>query len=165
MKENKTLLYVLGTVIVVSIAFGIWTNTKPKPTGTGNTDTPVSSTPSTSVTTSNPQKTGNTETKTTPVVQTETNPNVKTVLYKGTSFEPAIIGIDHGQEILFVNKSSSAMRLVFNAPGTSQSYSVYDQVKTVGKDETYQLLFNQPGIWNVYNLNGDKSVIGTVNVK
>ncbi|MDP2705381.1 MAG: hypothetical protein Q8O71_03255 [bacterium] len=166
MKDNNIILYVLGLVIVASIAFGVWVNSKPKPAVVEDTNSPVSSNSSTPSSSSAASQTGGAVIKETPVTQTQTNPNVKTVLYRGTLFEPAIIEINHGQEILFINKSSSAMRLVFSVPGTTaQSYTSFDQVKTVGKDGTYQLIFNQPGIWNFYNLNGNKAVIGTVNVK
>lgn len=167
MKKDKIVLYVLGAVVVIGAVFLLVTGTKPKPAATEEQETqsPVSFT-SPVPAASTPSQTGSAGTKNTAPAEVDSSSSVKTVLYKGTSFEPSMIEVSPGKDVVFINKSGSAMRLMFDIPGAvPDNFTAFDQVTSVGRDGTYQLFLNQPGIWNFYNLNGDKTVIGTINVQ
>ena len=96
----------------------------------------------------------------------EASTYVTVVKYTSTGFEPAIVSINRGEEVKFVNKSSIGMRIVSNEFEHIPLYPGFSQSKSVGRDGVYQMHFTVPGVWGYHNLDsGHPEVIGIVYVK
>lgn len=90
---------------------------------------------------------------------------VTTVHYTAQGFVPAKIEVNNGEEIRFVNKTSSAMHIQAESNSSSQYYRAINQPNTVFKNGNYQLQVPEMGVFNYYNINTNPKVSGQIIVK
>jgi plastocyanin len=90
---------------------------------------------------------------------------VSVVYWTAKGFDPAVVLMNKGEEIRFINKTTLTMRVSFEKSGAPNDISGINQETSVGKDGKYQVAVNDPGTWTFYNLNGDKTKIGVLTVK
>ncbi len=90
---------------------------------------------------------------------------VTVITYSRSGFDPSVVNINAGEEIRFINTTTLTMRVVFINPGEQGNLLGISQDSSVGQNGTYQVPLIDPGVWNFYNLNGDPSIFGVLNVK
>lgn len=91
---------------------------------------------------------------------------VYTVTYDGKTFSPRILVIDRGETVRFVNTSGgTTMRVDVTLLGNVPSPARFTEAESVGKNGSYELNFNQPGVWSFINMNGNKDANGVVYVR
>ena len=83
------------------------------------------------------------------------------VQYSSKGFSPSVVHITAGQVVHFVNKSSLSMRVHTVTQGPRE-YVGLDEQQVVGTGGTYDFLFNEPGNWDYFNLEGNSNSLGTV---
>ncbi len=83
-----------------------------------------------------------------------------------SGFVPKNVQIKAGQSVHFVNMTSASMRIFSDTFQKNQPYYTgFDELHSVGKNGTYDFLFNDPGVWTYYNLNGNPQLTGTITVE
>lgn len=76
---------------------------------------------------------------------------IYTVTYNNGAFSPAVLTINHGDSIKWVNKDNLAMRVSASLQGTNPTpITDPNSQKTNG---SFTLSFQQVGMWNIKNLN------------
>lgn len=90
---------------------------------------------------------------------------VTTIHYTDQGFVPAKVEIQNGEEVRFVNKTSSAMHVQAEANSSSQYYRAINQPNTVFKGGTYQLQVPEVGVFNYFNINTNPKKSGQIIVK
>ena len=64
--------------------------------------------------------------------------------------------IDRGENVRFLNTSSSALRVQITLTGDVPKITTYTQGDNSGKGKYYELSMSEAGTWSVVNLNGDQ---------
>ena len=90
---------------------------------------------------------------------------VTTIHYTDQGFVPAKVEIQNGEEVRFVNKTSSAMHVQAEANSSSQYYRAINQPNTVFKGGTYQMQLPEVGVFNYFNINTNPKKSGQIIVK
>ncbi|HEY4499461.1 MAG TPA: hypothetical protein VJH94_05395 [Candidatus Paceibacterota bacterium] len=90
---------------------------------------------------------------------------VTIVNYTSRGFEPTIITIHKGEEVRFVNKSDSSMRIASSIADGKLYLASINQPKSVGKGGVYQLMITEVGVWNFHNIdNKNRDFVGILYV-
>ena len=90
---------------------------------------------------------------------------VTTIHYTDQGFVPEKVEVNNGEEVRFVNKTSSAMHVQAESQTSSQYYRAINQPNTVFKGGTYQLQVPEVGVFNYFNINTNPKKSGQVIVK
>ncbi len=90
---------------------------------------------------------------------------INLVLFHGTSFAPQVVTVNRGESVRFINVSGAAMHITSTVIDKVPLYRGFDQTKTVGRGETFELPFTEAGTFAYHNSIGDQSVGGVVYVK
>ncbi len=120
--------------------------TPPKPAAKPQTpptvQTPVSIPPATTQTT---------QSVTPPPPPPPAVPEIKTVSYTDSGFNPSSVSIKRGETVKFRNDSSGGMQVASNVHPVHSDYSGFDAGRAYGQGETYSFTFDRTGSWNYHN--------------
>lgn len=91
-------------------------------------------------------------------VMTEETPGVRlsdiantVVTYTDSGFAPKDVTVKKSTTVTFVNGSSSSMWVASAPHPTHTNYPEFDQLKSVGKGQTYEFTFDKVGMWKYHN--------------
>jgi plastocyanin len=87
-----------------------------------------------------------------------------TVTYDGSSFTPAILTIQKGQTVTFMNSSDESMWVASDPHPTHINYPQFDAKKDYKPGESYTFTFDRVGSWGYHN-HEHSGVKGTIIVK
>ncbi len=73
------------------------------------------------------------------------------VAYTDSGFSPASVTVKVGTTVTFVNNSAKQMWVASAVHPTHQLLPGFDQLKSVGKDGTYEYTFEKVGTWKYHN--------------
>lgn len=73
------------------------------------------------------------------------------VNYLDSGFSPKSITVKLGTTVTWTNKSGKLMWVASAVHPTHQEYPGFDQLKSVGKGETYAFTFTKKGSWKYHN--------------
>ncbi len=93
----------------------------------------------------------------------ESGKYVTVVTLTSAGFSPQIVSINRGENIRFINKSGSAMRIASNEFQGVPILGSLNQSKSVGRDGVFELTLSEAGVWGYHNSN--TALTGIVYVK
>lgn len=73
------------------------------------------------------------------------------VTYSNAGFAPASVTVKMGSTVSFVNDSSGSMWVASDPHPAHTILSTFDELKGVGKGETYEYTFTKVGTWTYHN--------------
>ncbi|MBV9349646.1 MAG: hypothetical protein JO026_02745, partial [Patescibacteria group bacterium] len=71
----------------------------------------------------------------------------------GDTLSPRIMVVSRGENVRFLNVSSLSMRIEADRTASTTVPATYQEAQSVGRNGAYELSFENPGVWVVYNLN------------
>lgn len=86
------------------------------------------------------------------------------VSYSNSGFSPFSVIISQGDEIIFINNSSAAMRVTSDTHPHDRDYPELRQAQSVGRGEKYVFTVTRVGAWGYHNEN-NISHSGTIIIK
>lgn len=161
-KTPMSIALILGVVIILGAFILIFV---PKPNQAPSEDLAATSTPV--VTEENKPSSVNA-----PVVPTggqrviENGIPVTIIYLTNLGFSPYEVTVASGEEVRFVNKTNSSMRIGTRDRESSTFYSNFSQPTVVGKEGVFQIGLTREGIWAYRNLTSpDSAVTGVIYVR
>lgn len=163
--NSKILLTILVLVVIGGIALFAWDRPDDDDRAADTDDYRPGNLLGNSTGNQNNATTSRQETQYTKTRVQEGNRFVTTVNYTSNGFEPAIVMVNKGETVRFVNKSNTTMRIAPNLIEGVTAYPGFDQEKSVARNGTYEIMFTEPGVWGYHNLNVSPWAVGVVVVK
>lgn len=161
---------IVGIVIVIIVVVGgflyfkstmnqsaDYTNTVPVERNEGAGGTGSSSFTSTTTSTT-------TTTIVVPVNVTVPSPKTITITYSDQGFGPAVVTINKGDTVKFINQSSGRMWVASNPHPTHTDYPEFDEKSFAQNGGSYEFTFGKVGTWDYHN-HGNPGDKGTIIVK
>ena len=90
---------------------------------------------------------------------------VTTIYLTDQGFVPSTVDVTHGEEVRFVNKTTSVMRVIAEEKSSSLYYRSISQPGTLPKQDTYQMGLPEVGVFNYYDLNSNPRKSGQIVIK
>ena len=75
------------------------------------------------------------------------------VIYSDSGFAPAKLEVKAGSQINFVNRSSSAMQIIFEKIDDKYKNSNWNQATSIGRDKIWSTMLNDSGEFIFFNKN------------
>lgn len=149
-------LIIIGALVILGVVFSMQKNqyTPQTPVDTNTAGTKETGSSPTSSGTGQKTTTG---TKTATPVPQPLPSGVVLVSYTDAGFVPNTLEVKRGNVVRFVNNSNRSLWVIT----TVDTYSAFDQGKSVGKGGIFEFTFAQTGAWGYKNLNSS-SHTGTI---
>lgn len=77
--------------------------------------------------------------------------NENTIFYTNSGYSPGEITIETGTTVTFVNQSDLPMWTASNPHPVHTDYAEFDHRRGVGRSETYEFTFTEPGTFEYHN--------------
>ena len=74
-----------------------------------------------------------------------------TVTYTDQGFSPASVTVKAGNQVTFINQSSSSMWVASAVHPTHQALPGFDQLQGAARNGSYSYAFDQVGTWKYHN--------------
>lgn len=86
--------------------------------------------------------------------QTSVKPSVApadSIVYTNSGYSPTEFTVQAGTTVIFVNQSDLSMWTASDPHPVHTEYAKFDHRQGIGKDETYEFTFTEPGTYNYHN--------------
>lgn len=168
--ENKNIYITGGVILVIGLLVGSYFWWGSSDLFTNDDDVVATTTVITTNTTNNTNITNTSESELIEKAYTQTRVKengvfISTVSYTSNGFEPAIVYINRGEAVRFIDKSEGSMRIASNDFQGNVLYPGFTQASTVGRNGTYEFTFSKSGVWGYYNMNSNPKSYGIVYVR
>lgn len=87
----------------------------------------------------------------TPSANLTQNNTVTTVRFTGNGFDPDIVTVQNGDSVTWINDSDQQMWIASNPHPTHTDYPAFDELQSVGRNESYTFKFTKSGVWGYHN--------------